>query len=451
MPTPERSPRRIAVDILTRIEQRGEFAESLLDAVLSGDTLIDVHDRRLLTELVYGSLRMRGRLDWIIGRLLKGKTASLKPYLRNILRTALYQIHFLDRIPEYAIVNEAVGLSKILDPAGSKLVNALLRNALRCRDRIDYPSETKDPALHLSVEHSHPLWLVKRWISRIGFEQALALCRANNMVPPCTVRVSRLRTTRDEVIGRLLRDGFDPVPCLFSPDGAVIRGATGSLREAEDFHRGNIQLQDEASQLVALLVAPEPGERILDLCAGAGGKTTHLAEIMGNRGRILSVDIAPGKLEALRGVARRLGIGIVDTLIGDATAAPAAQLRGAFDRVLVDAPCSGLGTLRRNPEIKWRLRPEAAGRFAAIQKAILTQAAVCLRVGGILVYSTCTFLPEENEGVIRDFLEGQGTFTTVPPPAAIDGTLIDREGFLRTSPVREGMDGFFGALLRRDR
>jgi 16S rRNA (cytosine967-C5)-methyltransferase len=451
MPTPERSPRRIAVDILTRIEQRGEFAEPLLDVALSDDTLGDIHDRRLLTELVYGSLRMRGRLDWIIGRLLRGRLASLKPDLRNILRTALYQIHFLDRIPDYAIVDEAVGLSKALDPAGSKLVNALLRNALRCRDRIDYPSEAKDPALHLSVVHSHPLWLVKRWIRQIGFEQTTALCRANNEVPPCTVRVSRLRTTRDMVFGRLQRDGFDPLFCLFSPDGVVIRAAAGSLRATEDFRRGNIQLQDEASQLVALLVAPEPGERILDLCAGAGGKTTHLAEIMGNQGRIVAVDIAPGKLESLRGVARRLGIGIVDARLGDATAAPAAELRGAFDRVLVDAPCSGLGTLRRNPEIKWRLGPEVAGRFAVIQKAILMQAAAYLRVGGILVYSTCTFTPEENEGVIRDFLNGQGMFVTMTPPVEIEGKLIDRDGFMRTSPIRGGMDGFFGVLLRRDR
>ncbi|MBN1615041.1 MAG: 16S rRNA (cytosine(967)-C(5))-methyltransferase RsmB [Deltaproteobacteria bacterium] len=451
MPIPERSPRRIAVDILSRIETKGEFAEPLLDAVLSGSALDDIHDRRLLTEIVYGSLRMRGRLDWIIGRHLRGSPASLKPDVRNILRTALYQIHFLDRIPDYAVVDEAVGLSKALDPARSKLVNGLLRNALRHRDRMDFPEEAKDPARHLSVVHSHPLWLVRRWIGLIGFARTEALCRANNEVPPCTFRVNRLRARRDEVILRLRRDGFDAEACLFSPDGVFLKGGAGSLRESEDFCRGNIQIQDEASQLVALLVHPEPGERILDLCAGAGGKTTHLAEIMGNQGQIIAVDTVPGRLECLRDVARRLGIGIVTTVQGDAASAPKAAFRGAFDRVLVDAPCSGLGTLRRNPEIKWRLRPGACKRLAALQKTILMQAALCLRAGGTLVYSTCTLMPEENEEVIGDFLAGHGMFGSTPPPATIDGTLVDGEGFLRTSPVRGEMDGFFGAVLKKDR
>ena len=445
----KKTPRHLAVDILNRVEAQGAFAEPLLDACLSRNRQIHIHDSRLITQIVYGTLRMRGRLDWIIGRLYRGNFLSMEVRIKNILRTGIYQLLFTDRIPDFAVVNEAVEITKKMHPAGAGLVNAVLRNAIRKKDEIAYPEMGKDPSLHITIVHSHPLWMVKRWIAMFGVEETAALCKANNEIPPVALRVNILETTRERARDALLQDGFDVKLTAFSPDGLILSNPAMSIRDTTCYTAGHIQVQDEASQLIAHLVDPKEGENVLDLCAGAGGKTTHLAAIMNNRGSITAFDINEKKIDALRKNARRIGVTIVDAYAGDAREMLGEAFFGRFDKIIVDAPCSGLGTLRRNPEIKWRSSPEGVSKCAAQQKAIMNNAALYLKKGGSLIYSTCTSMPEENEDVIDGFISHHRNFICIHPPNTIDSRFVNARGYFQSYPHRHGTDGFFGAVLRK--
>jgi 16S rRNA (cytosine967-C5)-methyltransferase len=441
------SPRRIAVEILNRIDTEGAYAEPLLNAALSGTMLSSPLDRGLLTELVYGTLRTRGRLDWIIGQLYRGKAATLETAVRNILRTGLYQLWFTDRIPPFAAVNEAVGIARDVSPAASGLVNAILRNALRRKAFIVWPDVATDPTAAIAVLHSHPLWLVKRLLAQFGEEETIAICRANNTIAPIALRVNALKTSRDQALEALVKNGITAEPTSFSADGIILTSPAANLRESAPYKEGLIRIQDEASQLIARLVAPKHDEKILDLCAGAGGKTLHMAALMENRGSITAIDLHPERLRMLREEAGRLGATIVETRTGDA-AAPTETFCRVFDRVLLDAPCSGLGTLRRNPEIRWRLAPADLNKCMQTQKLLLKSAAECVRPGGRLVYSVCSITPEENEIVIGDFLRNHPDFKLIRP-VNLPPALIDAQGHFQTSPHLQGMDGFFAAMLFR--
>jgi 16S rRNA (cytosine967-C5)-methyltransferase len=443
----QKSPRELAVEILNRIDQQGGYAEPLLDAALSGEGIPNPHDRGLLTELVYGTLRMRGRMDWVIARLYKGDAATLSAPLPNILRTGLYQLLFTDRIPHFAAVNEAVGIAKKECPAASGLVNAILRNALREKENIAWPEMAKDPGRAIAVLHSHPRWLVERWLDRYGIDETIAICRENNRMPQPVVRVNSLRSSRDQAIVALAAEGIAAEKTRWSADGLFLTGSAAGLRETATFREGMIRVQDETSQIVARLVRPQQGDRVLDLCAGAGGKTLHLAALMENRGEIAAVDLHPDKLGLLAAEAGRLGVTIATTHAGNA-AATTESFRGAFDRVLLDAPCSGLGTLRRNPEIRWRIVPPELEKSMSLQKRLLRKAADCVKPGGLLAYCVCTVTPEENESVVSDLLAARPEFKRVPPEG-IPPELIDADGFLRTFPHRHGTDGFFGAVFIR--
>jgi 16S rRNA (cytosine967-C5)-methyltransferase len=441
------TPREIAIEILNLIEKKGLFAEPLLDAFLVKNRRLPLSDRKLLTQIVYGTLRMEGRIDWMIARLYRGNFIRMDTSIKNILRTALYQLYFTDRIPDFAIVDEAVKMTKNMLPAASGLVNAILRNAIRSKDQLPYPDRSNDPANHISVVHSHPLWLVKRWLDRFGEEETFALCRKNNEIPPYTLRMNRLKTTRKRVAEELSQNGFDVKTTAFSPDGLVISHPTVPLRDMALFKSGSIQVQDEASQLIAYLVAPEPGETLLDLCAGTGGKTTHLAEIMENRGWILALDITDGKIKCLKDNAERQGITILDARRGDATRKLAGIRYESFDKILIDAPCSGTGTLRRNPEIKWRISDETVKKMVAVQKAMLHNAAPYLKKGGRLVYSTCSLLSEENQDVVNAFIAAHTEFVPHPLTDTLHISMVDEQGYFRTFPHRHQMDGFFCAVF----
>ncbi len=443
------NPRRLAVELLNRVDDEQAFAEPLLDAILAAGRPKDDADRGLLTFLVYGTLRMRGFLDFLIDSFYRGKPDRLETGIRNILRVALYQTRFAGKIPVYAAIDEAVNTARHLFPGREKLVNAVLRNALRGMNDVTLPEFERDPVGHISIVHSHPRWLVERWINSFGIEETDALCRSDNEIPPLTLRVNGLKTTRERMLWRLVRSGHDTRPSVYSPDGIILTKPLVSLREMPDVAAGLLYVQDEASQLVSRLLAPRRGDRILDLCSGSGGKTTHLAALMGNEGEIVAADIQPGKLTALESTAKRWGIAIVKTIIVDAADAAGPSGLGSFDRVLVDAPCSGLGTLRRNPEIRWHLTGQKLGEFPPLQKRILGNAAACVKKGGLLLYSTCSVMPEENDGVVEAFLEGHPDFTSIRPEVDFPADVTDAKGFLRTFPHRHGTDGFFGALLHR--
>jgi len=446
-----KTPRGLAVAILNRIEDTEAFAEPLLDVGLSGDAFPLAQDRHLVTELVYGTLRTKGHLDWIIGQFQRpGRSSSLDTVVRNILRTALYQIIYTNRIPAFAAVDEAVKLAKKDRPAAASLVNAILRNFLRRRESLPYPDPAVEPALYLSIVHSHPLWLVEHWIAEFGIEEAGALCAANNRTPPLTVRINTLKTDRNAAIAILNAEATTADIAPFSPDGLVLGKSGTALKSLSAVQDGLIRIQEEASQLIARLASPVPGEAVLDLCAGSGGKATHLAALMGNRGRILAVDNSPAKLIALTDTAARMGVTIVETLAADAAQMREDDLRGCFDLVMADVPCSGLGTLRRNPEIKWRIRPEDLKESAELQGRILRHGAAFLKIGGRLVYGTCSVMAEENDEVVKAFLAAHKEFVLSrkgPDPVVRD--FIGPDGFFRTYPHRHNMDGFFGAVLTR--
>ena len=441
------NPRRIAVDILNRVDAEGAHAEPLLDAALTGAGLRTPADRGLLTELVYGTLRVRGSLDWVVAALYRGNAAALDTAVLNILRTGLYQLQFTDRIPPFAAVNEAVALARALVPAAAGLVNAVLRAFLRRGESIAWPDMAKHPAQAIAVRHSHPRWLVERLLADTGVEEAVAICRANNAIPPATLRVNTLKTSREEAITTLAAEGISAAPARFSPDGVILASPAAALRQSTAYRSGLLRIQDEASQLIAHLVAAAPGDRVLDLCAGAGGKTLHLAALMENRGSVTAVDREPRQLAMLRAEADRLGVTIVQTRAGDAAAA-IVPLRETFDRVLLDAPCSGLGTLRRNPEIRWRVTLADVGRCAELQHALLARAAGYVRPGGRLVYSVCTVTPEENEEVIGAFLRLRADFTLLPL-SGVSPALLNAAGYFRSAPHLHGADGFFAAALLR--
>jgi 16S rRNA (cytosine967-C5)-methyltransferase len=443
----KKTPRHIVLEILNRVEEQDAFAEPMLDAALSHAHQMNIHDRSLITHIVYGTLRMRGRLDWIIDQLYKGDFLSMDVSIKNILRAGLYQLLFTDRIPDFAIVDEAVEIAKKTNPAGSGLVNAVLRNAIRKRGGFVYPDIEEDPACHISVFHSHPLWMVRKWIGTFGVEEAALLCKANNEIPPVVVRVNTLKTNREKLIDECSRQGMEMKATGFSADGLIVSHQGIPVRQMAFYKAGHFQIQDEASQLISRLVDPKPGENVLDVCAGTGGKTTHLAAIMNNRGRITALDISEKRIMALRKNAGRLGATHIDTQSGDARETPGESFYGSFDRILVDAPCTGLGTLRRNPEIKWRITEGGSKKFSVLQKDVLANAARCLKKGGCLIYSTCTIATEENEEVVEDFMSHHRDFICIHPPGAINSFFVDDRGYFRSSPHKHGTDGFFGAVL----
>jgi 16S rRNA (cytosine967-C5)-methyltransferase len=444
------SPRSLASHILTRIEEERAFAEPLLDSFLSRNILALQKDRNLCTQLVYGTLRMRNRIDWILRTFYKGDYESMERGLKNILRVALYQIIFTDRIPSYAAVDEAVKITKEEYSGRDRLVNGILRNALRKMDEIQYPRFDEDPERHISLYHSHPLWLVRKWMRELGAEETHKLCRSNNEIPPLTLRVNELKMTRSEVIEKFSAEGVEARPTMISPDGVEVSGLSVPPGEMALFKAGMFQFQDEASQLVSYLLNPKPGDRVLDLCAGSGIKTTHMAALMKNRGTILALDIQGKKLSSLKEMSRRMGASIIDCMTGDAAEDLGERYHGKFDRVLVDAPCSGLGTVRRKPEIKWHTTKKAIENMATLQKKILNRSASYLTKGGILAYSTCTIAYEENEEIVRDFLETNKEFRCSRPSGTSLIDMINDKGFFRAYPHRHGTDGFFGALLVKE-
>lgn len=449
------NPRRAAIDILLRIEKERSYADILIDHELSGGEL-QGPDRGLLTELVYGVLRHRGTLDHIINRFSRQKVDKLERIVLILLRLGLYQAQFLDRIPVSAAVNETVKLAKVLAPRSAGFINAVLRTADREKDAIDYPDQQSDPVAFLAARHSHPPWIIRQWIEQLGPAEAEPLARIMSEPPPLTLRTNTLSIGRDSLIARLAGEGAIAVATHFSPDGLNIITARTPLASLTSFQEGLCTIQDESSQLAALFLAPCPGERVLDLCAAPGGKATHLAQLMENSGAILACDTAVRKLALIGENARRLGITIIRTVPMNA----AGQLpdsgndtlaTGRFDRVLVDAPCSGLGVLRRNPEGKWWKTPADIAELAGRQKAILLNAAGFLKEGGTLLYATCSTTIEENEEVIADFLSKRPDFMLEDLRALFPAyaELFTETGCFRSWPHRHGMDGFFAARLRR--
>lgn len=450
------SPARLAAVRALLAVERGADPREALDRALA-DRSLDPRDRALATELVYGTTRWRGTLDRALAGVADRPLERLPAAIRQVLRLAAYQVLVLERVPARAAVHQAVELARRFGHEGTaRYVNAVLRALLRSPDPLRLPDPERDPAAYLAVRHAHPEWLVRRYLARLGREATEALLAANNAAPALGVRVNPLRADAPRVADALARAGLQVEPGRWLDGALRVRGGL-TPRRWPGFDAGWFTVQDEGSMLPALVLSPEPGDRVLDACAAPGTKSGQLAERMADRGEVLAVDVDQDRLARVAENARRLGLRSIRTLAADARRLGAMDGLGTFDRALVDAPCTGLGTLARRPDLRWRRREEDVALLSTLQREILLGVAERLRPGGVLVYSTCTTEPEENRRVVEAFLASRPDFRPEPlrphlPPRLrewLGGRLGPDDWDLQLWPHLDGCDGFYLARLVR--
>jgi 16S rRNA (cytosine967-C5)-methyltransferase len=466
------NPRQLAFLVLRSV-QRGAFADVALDKVLHQAKLSSLLDRRLLTELVYGSIRRQRTLDALINQLAKKPVHQQPADLRAILHLGLYQLRYLNQVPASAAVNTTVDLAKQNGFTGlTGFVNGVLRQYVRLRERGQGAGGREqgaegmtgeDLALHpdpldlslypstvdrLSVLHSYPNWIVEVWLEQLGIEATEQLCQWLNQPPHIDLRVNTLRASLETLEAAMQSAGIavSRVPQL--PQALRLPSASGAMQQLPGFAEGWWIVQDSSAQLVGYLVDPQPGDVVVDACAAPGGKTMHLAELMHDRGTVWACDRAASRLRKLKQNADRLGVRSIQLCEGDSRQLP--QFVGQCDRVLVDAPCSGLGTLHRHADARWRQTPETVQQLTQLQTELLEQAASWVKPSGILVYATCTLHPLENEAIVQGFLERHLEWAidppaTTSPPAAF----VTTEGWVKVWSQQHDMDGFFMARLKK--
>jgi 16S rRNA (cytosine967-C5)-methyltransferase len=445
--------RNTVLNVLITLDRGRQTLDGILDDITPRTRILSRRDRSLFNALIYGVLRWRGRLDYIISHFSNTPLKKIEPGILNILRLGLFQIIYLDRIPDSAAVNTSVELTRQIGASrATGFVNALLRKASVNYDNVVFPGLKGDPVAFFSTVHSIPDWLARRWQHRYNPETLTALCETINAIPPITIRANTLKTTRQQLM-RTLEDDVEHIsPAPDAPDGIIMNKLKRSIPDLPAFKNGWFQVQDEAAQLVSLLLNPQPEESVLDACAGLGGKTAHLAQLMQNKGNIAAMDKDENKLQQLGSEMQRLGISTVRTTCHDLNLPPDTKLQGGFDRILLDAPCSGLGVMRRNPDIKWKSSEAGLKRHAGVQKRFLENLAQLVKPNGILVYAVCSVEPEENEAVITAFLKKHPEFVIDKSLGKLPETLhslVEPAAGFKTMPHLSHMDGFYFVRLKR--
>ncbi len=441
--------RLTALEILNQLDSSRKTLDILLEQTLKNKKFTYRKDLTLFQALVFGVLRHQKKLDWIIGHYSLTPLNKINPSVLNILRIGLFQIIFLDRIPVSAAVNTSVELTKAHAPVWTvKFVNAVLRNAAKGYDSVPLPDPEKEPAENLSVRKSFQTWMLERWLKRFGQEETEALCDAVNTIAPITVRTNVLRTTREKLYKSLDTEVGKLWLTSVSPDGISFTHPRTPVSQLVAFRMGWFQVQDEAAQLVTRFLEPRPGQTVLDACAGLGGKTGYIAQMMENKGRIVALDIEKSKLNKLSAEMDRQYISIVKPCVHDLNEPLRGKPYSAYDRVFLDAPCSGMGVLRRNPDAKWKISPESLDSFAGRQNRLMDNLAAAVKPGGILVYAVCSFEPEETDRIVETFLDNHPDFRLKPPSqnlVDLEPSLVTPEGYFKSFPHKHGMDGFFAA------
>ncbi|RZB35038.1 MAG: 16S rRNA (cytosine967-C5)-methyltransferase [Desulfobacteraceae bacterium Eth-SRB1] len=450
-------PRKTALFVLNSLNKRRHTLDRILEDIQGKDMALSKRDQALFYALVYGVLRWLGRLDWIISHFSKIRIDKIEPVIMNILRLGLFQIIYLNRVPVSAAVNTSVEIAKsFASSRAAGFVNALLRKAAGEYKKIPFPYPDKNPAYSLAVKKSFPEWMIKRWLNRFGLKETEVLCDAINIIPPITVRTNSLRITRDDLTKKLACDVQQIENTTYSPDGIRFIKPGRAIPEIKAFKDGWFQVQDEAAQLVTCLLNPRPGDTVLDACAGLGGKTGHIAQMMKNTGRLLALDNQADKLQRLESEMKRLEISIVTTCNYDLAIPFDGQFSykgfSGFDRILLDAPCSGLGVLRRNPDAKWLTSPNKFNSYKARQINFLDNLAQLVKPSGTLVYAVCSTEPEENEEVVKGFLNKHSEFAINNKLEGLPKnvySLINQNQYLKTYPHINNMDGFFAVCFKR--
>lgn len=441
--------REIALEVLHRVHS-GEFAETALSTILDKERPLP-KDGALATELVYGVLRWRDRLDSIVAKCLARPNKKLAPPISEILRLAVYQLFFLDRIPDHAAVDQAVTQTRRFGKNSTAFVNAVLRKALRDRASLDQPPCDNPDAL--AVYYSHPEWLVRRWKRKYGIDRTTDILEHNNSRAPLELRVNSLKSRAAHVIDLLAARGIETKTVSNMPDALRMAGPTGSVDSMPGFREGLFLVQGLASQMIAPLLKPEPGQRILDACAAPGGKTSHIAALTNDKAEITALDSNAKRLRETAENLQRLGVRSVKLVQGDAGDPDLIRTLGTFDRILVDAPCANLGVLRHNPEAKYRIFPRTLAKISAYQSTLLQNTASALKRGGMLVYSVCSCSDEETLDLIEAFVKSHTEFSIdpLPPGELVSEDLLAARAFFATYPVSSNfpLDGFFAARLYR--
>ncbi|NKB69186.1 MAG: 16S rRNA (cytosine(967)-C(5))-methyltransferase RsmB [Candidatus Latescibacteria bacterium] len=436
MPDPART---VALHLLEAVETQPDSFDSLLESRPVRD--LDERDRRFVRQLVLGTLRWQGRLDWILDQFTRRPLAQTPPRLRQILRLGAYQLLWLDRVPERAAVHSSVELAKRFAPGGKALINAVLRQVVRRSADISYPPRQSDLTGHLAAFQSHPRWLIERWLKNWGESATEALLQAANEPSTTFLRLNPLRTDSQRLAQQLATAGVQ-VEAAGPLSGFFAAQSGGNLFSSPAYRQGLFQIQDINAGLPVALLDPQPGERILDMCSAPGGKATQIAERMGDSGLVLAADRSPQRLRRVGDNARRLGLNCVHPLAWDARR----EGLGGFHRVLADVPCTGTGTLGRRPDARWRKRPEQLAQLTGLQDQLLHRAFACLRPGGVLVYSTCSLECEENAERVERFLAAEPRARLETAEPFFPGHLWAQR-FVETRPGREPGDGCFAARI----
>ncbi|MFA6807984.1 MAG: 16S rRNA (cytosine(967)-C(5))-methyltransferase RsmB [Eubacteriales bacterium] len=437
--------RLLAVRILSRVDKEKSYANLLLRSVLK--EVGDPRDRHFVTALVNGVLKNRTLLDYVLRKHLSKPLSSLPMEIREVLRIGAFQILFMDNIPDPVAVNESVNTAKSVHTKYSSLVNGVLHRVSEIGWNFSWPDKQKNALHYLNVRYSHPEWMLKRWLKRWGLEETEKFCIVNNRPSPTCIRTNALKTNRRDLAERLKAEGIVVEESAKLPQAMIIKDF-GAIDALTSFREGHFTVQDESSQLGAYLLGAKPGDRVLDVCSAPGGKTSYLAEMMENKGSITAVDIYSQKLELVKNLANRLGINIINAVESDARVLEG--IEGKFDRVLVDAPCSGLGVLRRRADLRWHKLEDELEIFPEIQLAILMRAAEFVRAGGELVYSTCTVEPVENFEVVKAFRKACPWFEPVDLSEKLPFVVNEendlrqlKKGVWQILPQHQNMDGFF--------
>jgi len=433
-----------AVKILNRVERTDAYLDKLLEAELRSDEINDL-DKSLLTEIVNGVLRWQMKLDWVLNGFFHGNFTKAEVTVKNALRAALYQIMFLDKVPHHAAVNEAVEFVKrIRGDKAANLVNAVLRNIIRNLEGIHYPDVTIDAAQYLAVMYSHPVWVVRRWMNRFGFAETEKLLQANNERPTLSLRINTARIPVEKFLELLSTQNvtFEKSKYL---SNFVRTSGLSNISQTELFRKGYFSVQDESAGLACQLLDLHPGDRVIDMCAAPGGKTTYIGEALHNHGVVIAIDKYSTRLNLVKTSCERLGITNVNCVAADSmeySTEPA-------DKVLLDAPCSGLGVLSKKPDVKLKRESEDVRKLVDLQRLLAENAAKLVKPGGVLVYSTCTTEPEENFGIVRGFLEHHPEFSVESAASFVPPSVVTPDGYVETLPHRHGVDGSFSIRLKK--
>lgn len=436
---------------LIHVWEKGKgYPEALLQNAFAHHSSLTQQDKAFITELFYGTLRWLNQLDYIIDTFSQVKPQKIRPEVRSLLRLGIYQIYHLN-VPDAVAVYETVEIAKKLRlPTWIiKFINAILRTVSREKDKISFPQD--DPMRYIALKYAHPEWLVKRWLEEFGEKHTKAICEFNNAPPPLVIRTNTLKISRSALKKQLIEAGVEVNETTLSPEGLMVKKLPCALHDLPGFKTGLFLPQAEISQVISHLVDPMPGEFVLDACAGVGGKTTHLAQLMQNQGQIFAIEPNVQRQKRLSTHLKNLDVHIVQLKPGHLQEVVSEFPSDHFDRILIDAPCSGLGVLRQHVDLKWKRKPADITNLASIQIKLLETAAPYVKKDGVLVYVTCTLTKEENQDVIRKFLQSfpQYKLESIAQLFPQYASFCTKEGFFQTLPHKHGREGFFVARLKK--